>query len=133
MRRFLDARAERAAGRATAKRPRGLARPASAANATNESGGEAEPKGGSKGCGGWAAVRSLRSARGAAHSVAPRLWITEVEIIGATRSALLVCSLVQVNLYDIARVWACSSSNRTGGYKETKVAKNGHSGEQIRS
>ena len=42
MRRFLDARAERAAGRARAKRPEGLARRASAANATNESGGEAE-------------------------------------------------------------------------------------------
>ena len=46
MRRFLDARAERAAGRARAKRPEGLARRASAANATNESGGEAEIAGG---------------------------------------------------------------------------------------
>jgi len=34
---------------------------------------------------------------------------------------------------DWIRMWAWSSSNRTGGYKETKVAKNGHSGEQIRS
>jgi hypothetical protein len=43
VRRFLDARAERAAGRARAERPEnGLARRASAANATNESGGEAE-------------------------------------------------------------------------------------------
>ena len=47
MRRFLDARAERAAGRARAKSgPNGLARRASAANATNESGGEAEIAGG---------------------------------------------------------------------------------------
>ena len=46
MRRFLDARAERAAGRATAKRPEGLARLASAANATTESGGEAETQAG---------------------------------------------------------------------------------------
>src|SRR5229473_5665070 len=55
VRRFLDARAERAAGRARAKRPDGLARLASAANATNESGAEAEPQDGSAGCGGWAA------------------------------------------------------------------------------
>ncbi len=68
MRRFLDARAERAAGRARAKRPlTGVARRASAANATNESGGEAEIAGG---VGVWrrAATRCLRSARGAAHS-----------------------------------------------------------------
>jgi hypothetical protein len=38
VRRFLDARAERAAGRAIAKRPGGLARPASEASATNENG-----------------------------------------------------------------------------------------------
>jgi hypothetical protein len=49
--------------------PNGLARRASEANATNESGGEAEPQDGSAGCGGWAAVRSLRSVSGAAHSV----------------------------------------------------------------
>jgi hypothetical protein len=51
--------------------PNGLARRASAANATNESGGEAEIAGGG---GVWrgAATRSLRSARGAAHSAAPR-------------------------------------------------------------
>ena len=71
MRRFLDARAERAAGRARAKRPEGLARRASAANATNESGGEAEIAGG-VGMRRGAATRSLRSARGAAHSGAPR-------------------------------------------------------------
>src|ERR1700682_4511678 len=48
--------------------PNGLARRASAANATNESGGEAEIAGGvGLRCG--AATRSLRSARGAAHSV----------------------------------------------------------------
>src|ERR1700722_5643408 len=48
--------------------PSGLARRASAANATTESGGEAEIAGG---VGMWcgAARRSLRSARGAAHSV----------------------------------------------------------------
>ena len=71
MRRFLDARAERAAGRDRAKRPEGLARRASAANATNESGGEAEPTVGS-GLSGGAAARSLRSVSGAAHSGAPR-------------------------------------------------------------
>ena len=75
MRRFLDARAERAAGRARAKRPDGLARLASAANATNESGAEAEPQDGSAGCGGWAAVRSLRSVSGAAHSGAARVSV----------------------------------------------------------
>ena len=42
MRRFLDARAERAAGRARAKAARRAGAAASAANATNESGGEAE-------------------------------------------------------------------------------------------
>jgi hypothetical protein len=71
VRRFLDARAERAAGRARAKRTKGLARRASAANATNESGGEAEIAGG-VGMRRGAATRSLRSARGAAHSAAPR-------------------------------------------------------------
>src|SRR5271166_6279913 len=51
--------------------PNGLARRASAANATNESGGEAEIAGGVEVRRG-AATRSLRSARGAAHSAAPR-------------------------------------------------------------
>src|SRR5216683_7620655 len=50
--------------------PNGLARRASAANATNESGGEAEIAGG-VGVRRGAATRSLRSARGAAHSAAP--------------------------------------------------------------
>jgi hypothetical protein len=68
-RRFLDARAERAAGRARAKAARnGLARRASAATATTESGVEAEIAGG-VGVRRGAATRSLRSARGAAHSV----------------------------------------------------------------
>ena len=49
------------------KRPDGLARLASAANATNESGGEAEIAGRALGRRG-AATRSLRSARGASHS-----------------------------------------------------------------
>jgi len=44
VRRFLDARAERAAGRDRAKRPAGLARLASEASATTESGGEAETR-----------------------------------------------------------------------------------------
>src|SRR5271169_2396454 len=48
--------------------PNGLARRARAANATNESGGEAEIAGG-VGLRRGAATRSLRSARGAAHSV----------------------------------------------------------------
>jgi hypothetical protein len=60
-------------------RPEGLARRASAANATNESGGEAEIAGG---VGMWcgAATRSLRSARGAAHSEAPRVlrWVRDL-------------------------------------------------------
>ena len=51
--------------------PSGLARRASAANATNESGGEAEIAGGG-GVRRGAATQSLRSARGAAHSAAPR-------------------------------------------------------------
>jgi hypothetical protein len=51
--------------------PNGLARRASAANATNESGGEAEIAGGvGMRCG--AARRSLRSACGATHSAASR-------------------------------------------------------------
>ena len=55
--------------------PNGLARRASAANATNESGGEAEIAGG-VGLRRGAAVRSLRSVSGAAHSGAPRLdWL----------------------------------------------------------
>jgi hypothetical protein len=49
------------------KRPEGLAWRASAANATNESGGEAEIAGGVEVRRG-AATRSLRSPRGAAHS-----------------------------------------------------------------
>jgi hypothetical protein len=52
--------------------PNGLARRASAANATTESGGEAEIAGGG-GVRHGAATRSLRSARGAAHSGAPRV------------------------------------------------------------
>jgi hypothetical protein len=51
--------------------PNGLARLASAANATNESGGEAEIAGG-VGVRRGAATQSLRSARGAAHSGAAR-------------------------------------------------------------
>jgi hypothetical protein len=53
--------------------PNGLARRASEASATTESGGEAEPEDGAWGCGGWAAMRSLRSVSGAAHSAAPLL------------------------------------------------------------
>ena len=60
------------------KRPEGLARLASAANATNESGGEAEIAGG-VGVRRGAATRSLRSARGAAHSAAPRHAVGEQE------------------------------------------------------
>jgi hypothetical protein len=52
--------------------PNGLARRASAANATNESGGEAEIAGEVRGRGG-AATRSLRSTRGAAHSGVSRI------------------------------------------------------------
>jgi len=52
--------------------PNGLARRASAANATDESGGEAEPTAGS-GLSGGAATRSLRSVSGAAHSAAVAL------------------------------------------------------------
>ena len=52
--------------------PNGLARRASAGNATNESGGEAEIAGG-VGLRRGAATRSLRSARGAAHSEVPTL------------------------------------------------------------
>ena len=54
--------------------PNGLARRASAANATTESGGEAEIAGG-VGVRRGAATRSLRSARGAAHSVDAADWI----------------------------------------------------------
>ena len=53
------------------KRPEGLARRSSVANATNESGGEAEIAGG-VGVRRGAAMRSLRSACGAAHSGAAR-------------------------------------------------------------
>ena len=53
------------------KRPEGLARRASAANATNESGGEAEIAGG-VGMRRGAATRNLRSARGGTHSGAAR-------------------------------------------------------------
>jgi hypothetical protein len=52
--------------------PNALARRASAENATNESGGEAEIAGGGVGVRGVAATRSLRSARRAAYSVVPR-------------------------------------------------------------
>src|SRR5271156_6113929 len=53
--------------------PNGLARRASAANATNESGGGAEIAGG-VGMRGWAAMRGLWRARGAAHSEAERIY-----------------------------------------------------------
>jgi hypothetical protein len=56
------------------KRPGGLARLASAANATTESGGEAEIAGG-VGRRRRAVTRSLRSARGATHSVAARVSV----------------------------------------------------------
>ena len=52
--------------------PNGLARRASAANATNESGGEAEIAGG-VGVRRGVATQSLRSARGATHSAAVAL------------------------------------------------------------
>ena len=87
LRRFPDARAERAAGRATAKRPEGLARRASAANATNESGGEAETQA-ELGCGVWAATRSLRSARGAAHSGAARVSVQNESAEGLRENKL---------------------------------------------
>jgi hypothetical protein len=67
--------------------PDGLARRASAANATNESGGEAEIAGG-VGVRRGAARRSLRSARGAAHSGVPRFRRMRVEyraILGIAR------------------------------------------------
>jgi hypothetical protein len=72
VRRFLDARAERAAGHDKRSRPpQAVAGRASAASATTESGGEAEIAGGVEMRRG-AATRSSRSARGAAHSGAPR-------------------------------------------------------------
>src|SRR5271167_4795475 len=49
------------------KRPEGLARRASAANATNESGGEAEKAGGSGGTG-WARATQLAEPERASHS-----------------------------------------------------------------
>jgi len=71
------------------QRPEGLARRASAANATNESGGEAEIAGGG-GVRRGAATRSSRSARGAAHSAAPRglLFANRRGIITATEGVL---------------------------------------------
>ena len=54
--------------------PNGLARLASAANATNESGGEAEIAGG-VGVRRGAAMPSLWRARGVAHSGAARIWM----------------------------------------------------------
>ena len=71
MRRFLDARAERAAGRDRAKRPGGLAGRASAANATTESGGEAETQAGSGSVTGWARAVQLAKPERASHSAAP--------------------------------------------------------------
>jgi hypothetical protein len=65
------------------KRPEGLARLASAANATNESGGEAEIAGG-VGMRRGAATRSLRSARGAAHSAAA---LSSGEVVSARKNA----------------------------------------------
>ena len=65
------------------KRPEGLARLASAANATNESGGEAEIAGGG-GVRRGAATRSLRSARGAAHSAAA---LSSGEVVSASKNA----------------------------------------------
>jgi len=75
VRRFLDARAKRAAGRDRAKRPEGLARLASGVNATNESGGEAEiPYAPSRGV--WGEVgranEALTRAARVSHSAAPR-------------------------------------------------------------
>jgi len=52
--------------------PNGLARLASAVNATNGSGGEAEPKDGEWIGAAWAAARGLRSVSGVAHSAARR-------------------------------------------------------------
>src|SRR5260370_18310828 len=65
------------------KRPGGLAGLASAANATNESGGEAEIAGG-VGVRRGAATRSLRSACGAAHRAAPLLRTRTRELLGET-------------------------------------------------
>src|SRR6266436_5122196 len=65
-------RTKQPASKAALDLPRRLTNPtvSSAANATNESGGEAEIAGG-VGVRRGAATRSLRSARGAAHSAAP--------------------------------------------------------------
>ena len=70
MRRFLDARAERAAGHARAKQPEGLARRASGTNATNESGGEAEIAGGVGAAGALDAKFAERSRGGSQRSAA---------------------------------------------------------------
>src|SRR5277367_3536306 len=66
--------------------PNGLARRASAANATDESGGEAEIAGG-VGVRRGAATRSLRSARGAAHSVGKRWLRRALELTNNSTSA----------------------------------------------
>jgi hypothetical protein len=71
VRRFLDARAERAAGRARAKRPEGLARLASAANATNESGAKRRKQEGSGRANGWARAAQLAEPERASHSGGP--------------------------------------------------------------
>jgi len=72
VRRFLDARAERAAGHARAKRPVGLAGRASAANATNESGGEAEIAGGIGGAAWGRDAKFTKRSRGGSQPGAPR-------------------------------------------------------------
>src|SRR5271166_5401171 len=69
--------------------PSGLARRASEGNATNESGGEAEIAG-EVGMRRGAATRSLRSARGAAHSgVGAIVRLSGVQLEGTHRKILV--------------------------------------------
>jgi hypothetical protein len=73
VRRFLGC-ASGAGGRTchSAAAPQGLARLASGANATNESGGEAETRAGSGAVMGWARAAQLAEPERASHSAAPR-------------------------------------------------------------
>jgi len=74
VRRFLRCASE-AGGRPchSEAAPQGLARRASAANATTKSGGEAETRAGSGGVNGWAREAQLAEPERASHSAAPRM------------------------------------------------------------
>ena len=92
------------------KRPEGLARLASAANATNESGGEAGMRVGSGGVRGWARAAELAERERASNSA--EAWLKGWS---AAPAAPADDAAVQICLRPIRRAFCVSDSRRNSG------------------